>query len=76
LHAGYLLNGMLNSALQREECKRRGGGGGGEEPKRMESCKTHFFISTEIEFARSEEPFSCKGRIINSDNSSKLTTND
>lgn len=27
LHAGYLLNGMLNSALQREKCKRWGRGG-------------------------------------------------
>lgn len=49
----------------------------GEEkhPKGWKRCKIRFFRSTKIEFARFEEPVSFKGKIINSDNSSKLTTN-
>ena len=66
LHAGYLLNGMLNSALQGEECK-RGRRGRRRIQKSGKSCKMHFFRSTEVDFfffARFEASFSFKGALI------------
>lgn len=42
LHAGYLLSSTLNSALQRQECKRQCGGG--EESKRMEKLQDTFLL--------------------------------
>lgn len=43
LHAGYLLSDMLNSALQRQSCKRQCGGGG-EESEKMEKLQTTFLL--------------------------------
>lgn len=67
LHAGCLLSGMLNSALQRQSSVE----GEEKDPKGWKSCKVNFLRNTEIGFSRFEEPFLFKGKLTNSN---KLTT--